>query len=50
MYILHIAHILEFRAAFDISQKEHFFMKYSPSKYSPFYSIPFISVLHQNKA
>ena len=42
---------LKFRAAFDIGQKGHFFMKKGHQKSPPptTYSIPFLSVLHQNK-
>ena len=47
----------KFRAVCDIDQKGHFFMKKralflkkGPQKFQPPLSIPFLSVLHQNKA
>ena len=42
------------RAVLDIGQKGHFFWKRGPQKFHPTsprpYSIPFLSILHQNKA
>ena len=41
----------KFWATFDIGQKGHFFEKKKcPQNFTPPYSIPFLSVLHQNKA
>ena len=42
---------LENRAASDMGQKGHFFFKKKGTKqFTTPYSIPFLSVLHQNKA
>ena len=39
----------KFRVAFDISQKGHFLPKKCPENVNLPYSIPFLSVFHQNK-
>ena len=55
--VMRSGHILEIRAAVDIGQRGHFLMKKGHQKFylpPPFpippYSIPSLSVLHQNKA